>query len=116
MRTTAKSGKPGIGDKTADAKKQGRDEKGRFAKGNKSNGGRPKMPEEIREAFQKACPDALEVLIAIMSNERAKDTDRIRAAEVILDRGYGKAPQSIDLDAGGAIQIELIDEIYEDGA
>lgn len=113
----AKKGAPLNGGKTAKKREptQGRNARGQFTKGN-SGGGRPKMPEEIREAFQKVCPEALEVLVSIMSDADAKDTDRIRAAEVILERGYGKAPQSIDLGASaGAVVIQLSDEARKNG-
>lgn len=102
--------RPSNGEKTV----QGRDEKGRFTSGNKG-GGRPRVPEELRSAFQKFSSDALDVLVEIMSSPGAKDADRIRAAEVILDRGWGKAPQSVDLETGGTLRLELIDEILRDG-
>lgn len=114
----AKKSAPLNGGKTAQTQTQkpaqGRNARGQFTKGN-SGGGRPKVPEEIREAFQAACPEALDVLVAIMRDGHAKDNDRIRAAEVILERGYGKAPQSIDLDAGGAVMIQLSDEARKNG-
>lgn len=112
----AKKGAPLNGGKTVKKQKaeQGRNARGQFTKGN-SGGGRPKVPEELRKAFQKVCPEALEVLVSIMSDTEAKDNDRIRAAEVILERGYGKAPQSIDLDAGGAVMIQLSDEARKNG-
>lgn len=105
-------GAPLNGEKTGQA--QVRDEKGRFAKGN-CGGGRPKLPEELREAFQAVCPEALEVLAAIMRNKYARNNDRIRAAEIILERGYGKAPQSIDLAAAGEMLVQLSTEAMERG-
>ena len=74
-----------------------RDARGRFVKGNK-NGGRPKMPEAMKQAFRAAAPDACRVLIGIVNDESAANKDRIRAAEVILDRGYGKPVQAVDLE------------------
>lgn len=70
---------------------------GKFLPGNKS-GGRKKLPEDLKEAFRAAAPDALAVLKRILLNEEAKDADRIRCAEIILDRGYGKPVQAVDLD------------------
>lgn len=87
---------PGIGSKTA---KTGRDPvTGRFVKGNPSNGGRPKLPEELKQAFRAAAPDALDVLVNILKDEDAKHSDRIKCAEIILDRGYGKPVQAVDLE------------------
>ena len=71
---------------------------GRFLPGNKSNGGRKKLPEELKEAFRAAAPEALSVLTKILKNEEARDADRIRCAEIILDRGYGKPVQAVDLE------------------
>ena len=88
---------PGIGKKSV---KTGRDPvTGRFTKGNPSNGGRPKLPEELKMAFRAAAPDALDVLIKILKDEGAKHGDRIKCAEIILDRGYGKPVQAVDLES-----------------
>lgn len=70
---------------------------GRFVKGY-GGGGRKRLPEDLKEAFRAAAPDALAVLKRILLNEEAKDADRIRCAEIILDRGYGKPVQAVDLD------------------
>ncbi len=75
--------------------------KGRpFQPGQSGNpSGRPKIPEDIRIAFREAVPEALETLKKIVASPTAKDADKIRAAEVILDRSYGKAPQSMEIEA-----------------
>lgn len=75
---------------------------GRFLPGNKSNGGRPKLPDELKQSFRDAAPEALEVLKKILRNEEARDADRIRCAEIILDRGYGKPVQAVDFDTSSA--------------
>lgn len=71
---------------------------GRFVKGY-GGGGRPKLPEELKMAFRAAAPDALDVLIKILKDEGAKHGDRIKCAEIILDRGYGKPVQAVDLES-----------------
>ena len=83
---------------------------GRFLPGNKT-GGRPRLPEELKEAFRAACPDALEVLKRILTNEGAKDSDRIRCAEIILDRGYGKPVQAVDLDGNVVPQVVIVGDV-----
>ena len=62
-------------------------------------GGRPKLPADIREAFKAKAPEALEVLTRCLQS----DDDRIAmmAAQAILDRGYGKPTQSIDVREDG---------------
>lgn len=37
------------------------------------------------------------LLIAVMRNDLAQTADRIRAANSILDRGYGKPHQAVEL-------------------
>lgn len=65
-------------------------------------GGRDRKTEEQKEAqraLEAQCreltPEALKVIVNIMHNG---DTDRAKlsAAELILERGWGKAPQTIE--------------------
>ena len=80
-------------------KKPGRDPvTGRFTAGN-SCGGRKPVPEDLKEAFQLSGHEALAVLLSVMRDKRARNADRIKAAEIILDRGYGKPRQAVELDA-----------------
>lgn len=51
------------------------------------------LPEEFRQAGQ----EALDILLAVMRDDTARNADRIKCAEIILDRGYGKPRQSVDL-------------------
>ena len=68
-----------------------------FPKGVSGNpSGRPKTPPEIKEAFTKLVPRAIETLQAILSDDTARQSDRIKASEVILDRALGRAVQQID--------------------
>ncbi len=62
--------------------------------------GRPKKtPEQIN--LEAACrdktPEALATILAIMADGQEKS--RLTAATYVLDRGWGKAPQTINLDA-----------------
>jgi hypothetical protein len=69
-----------------------------FVKGQVTNpGGRPKTPPEIKEAFTKLVPKAIETLTSILLDPEAKQSDRMKAAEVILDRALGKAIQQNDI-------------------
>ena len=79
-------------------KKTGRDPiTGRFVAGN-SCGGRKPIPENLREAFQILGHDALEMLRSVMLDKNARNADRIKAAEIILDRGYGRPRQALDFE------------------
>ena len=70
--------------------------------------GRPKIPEEVKEAFRAASGDACRVLCEIVNDFSAKDADRIRAAEAILDRAWGKPVQAVDVDARNIPQVVFI--------
>ena len=69
-----------------------------FPKGQSGNpSGRPKLPEEVRDRARSLSIEALETLAAIMKDTEAPPSARVAAANVILDRGYGKPPQSLDV-------------------
>jgi len=70
----------------------------RFKPGVSGNpGGRPKEVGEVRELARKHSAEAIERLLHWL---RSKDPRAsVAAANALLDRGYGKAPQQIELDA-----------------
>ena len=85
-----------------------------FKKGKDSRrnyNGRPKLPD-LKEAIAKVLGEEKEgnnALEAILKAQRLKaakgDT---RAAEFLLDRGYGKAKQVIEDAAGEKLTIEIV--------
>ena len=62
--------------------------------------GRPKMPEELRDAFRAAGPKALATLLEVLDGnyEGIKPADRLRASEILLNRGYGMPVQAIEAE------------------
>lgn len=88
-----------------------RDSRGRFTKGHNSNGGRPKLPEDVKQMCRELTPKAIETAKKIMLDEGARASDRLRAAEIILDRGYGKPVQAVDLDASSVPQVVFIGDV-----
>ena len=56
-----------------------------------------KAPIEIRSLARSHTERALNTLTDIMNNDRAPLQCRISAAQYILDRGWGKAPQSLEI-------------------
>lgn len=79
--------------------------------GNK--GGRPKKTEEER-TLEQMCkdktPDALATILEIMSNgvnERA----RLAAGQYIIDRGWGKAKESVELS--GTVNLSIAEQIKQ---
>ena len=64
-----------------------------FPKGASPNpGGRPRGFEDIAQRARDLCPLAIERLGEILRDPKSKDMAVIRAAELLLERGYGKAP------------------------
>ena len=73
----------------------------------------PELPdtEEVRELARFVMPQAFKVLLAMMLSDDTPPAIRQRCAETIIDRGYGKAAQSIEHT--GKVQFEqLIVECY----
>jgi len=79
-------------------KKVVQDNRGRFAPGNKS-GGRHKVDPEVRKILEASAPDAAKLLAETIRDDSARLDLRIKAAEILFDRVYGKPPQAVDLDA-----------------
>jgi hypothetical protein len=76
-----------------------------FKKGQSGNPkGRPKLPD-IREALAKVLADekdgitALEATLAALRAKAVRGD--VRAAEVLLDRAFGKAAQTMDVTSAG---------------
>lgn len=84
--------------------------KGGYTKGKSGNPrGRPKVVKEIRELAKKHTEDAVKVLVEIMNSTGAKEAARVAAANSILDRGWGRPAQELELVGkdGGPIKSVL---------
>jgi len=78
--------------------------RGCFKKGESGNpGGRPRLPAEVKEAFQAKAPQALAVLVRCL--ESSDDRIAMMAAQAILDRGYGKPHQTHQFDMEERIKL-----------
>lgn len=88
-----------------------RDANGRWIKGHKA-GGRPKTSEQLKRAFKAFTPDAVMALYDILKDVEGKHkaSDRIRAAEVILERGWGRVAQTVELEGmnGGLVVLPTV--------
>lgn len=81
-----------------------------FRKGQSGNpGGRPKLPRTIVELARERTEEAMRTLIDIAGYEKAPPGARVSAASAILDRGWGKAQQSIDLDLRERSSVSVCD-------
>jgi ClpX C4-type zinc finger len=58
-------------------------------------GGRPKEIGHVKELARQHTPEAIRVLAAIMNDENEPSAARVRAAECLLDRAWGKPAQQI---------------------
>jgi len=95
--------------KTTDGTKKKRGAGKPFQPGQSGNpSGRPKIPEDVKQAFKEASMDACNTLISIANDKTAKDADRVRAAEAILDRAWGKPTQALDVEAHNIPQIVFV--------
>ena len=104
-----------------------------FRKGASGNpGGRPKLDPRVRDLARQHTEDALAALVTVMENPKTPPATVIRAAEAILDRGWGKplqqdelyemtARDAIESDSDGSVRHEtwvrrLIEEYGPDYA
>ena len=65
----------------------------------------PKSVTEIRSLARSHTRTALNVLVGVMRNTKAPPPARIAAANAILDRGWGRAPQTIANGDDGALEL-----------
>ena len=71
--------------------------KGGFKKGQSGNpGGRPKDLEGVQALARSYCPEAINTLAEIMRDTQSSAAARVSASQALLERGYGKPPQTIN--------------------
>lgn len=84
----------------------------RFRKGESGNpGGRPKVLAEVIELARQHAPSAI-VELARLASKAKSESARIAAIRELLDRGYGRARQTMEVYAPEIDPIRmLLDEI-----
>lgn len=81
-----------------------------FTKGRSGNpGGRPKAEGEVRDLARKYTKDAIERLVHWMKSENAKAS--VVASQALLDRGYGKPGQAVELTGKGGGPLQAVIQI-----
>jgi hypothetical protein len=65
----------------------------------------PRAVTEIRSLARSYTRTAINVLVGVMRSKDATHTARLAAANAILDRGWGKAPQSLETADKSAIEL-----------
>jgi Family of unknown function (DUF5681) len=82
----------------------------RFQKGQSGNpGGRPKVVGEVQELARQHSAEAINTLAAIMKDPKAPPAARVLASNSILDRAYGKAPQTLNANVANRPVREMTD-------
>ena len=80
-------------------RKPKRSNRGQFKRGQSGNaGGRPAGLSAFRLACRAHTPAALNTLVTIMANKKASATARVRAVSELLDRGWGKPVQELQVE------------------
>jgi hypothetical protein len=83
--------------------------KGCFLPGKSGNpGGRPAVVKEVRVLAQEHTADAISCLVGIIKDKKAPAQARVAASSAILDRGYGKPPQSFDGDGAEGLIVTIL--------
>lgn len=80
-----------------------------FEKGKSGNpGGRPRVPDDVREAAKALTALALDTLEKIIRDDETPAAARVTACEAVLNRAWGKPAQAVELTGkdGGAILTE----------
>ena len=81
-----------------------RDEMGRFRFGNRGGNGRPAVAAEVKKLARNYGPDAIATLVELMVDIGQPGHVRKSAADSLLDRGYGKAVQQVEIAAAGVFE------------
>ncbi len=69
-----------------------------------------KTPTDIRSLARSHTQKALNVLAGIMEQADAPPAARVSAAQALLDRGWGKPAQTVDMTVRKQIAKELSDD------
>ena len=72
-------------------------------------GGRPKQRTDLTKLARKYTKTALLAVVRILKDPESGAANQLRAAEILLDRGHGKAPQVVTLDGDSSAPVDLLE-------
>ena len=70
-----------------------------------------RAPIDLRSLARSHTETAVRVLAGIMEQPSSADAARVRAAEALLDRGWGKPAQPISSDPDSSIIVNIIQKV-----
>ncbi len=79
----------------------------------RNTGGRPKADPATKEILLAGGPEAAQFMVDLLHDESARTSDRLRAAEYILDRLLGKAVQPILAEVHREDEPMTLDEMFD---
>ncbi len=69
--------------------------------------GRPKRDHDVAQLARRHTVEAIQALVDVMRDEASPPSARVSAATVLLDRGYGRPPQSLDVQHKMSMEEEF---------
>lgn len=81
-------------------------------RGGRQKGTPNRITADIKALAQEYGPEAIATIVGIMRNSE-NDTARLAASKEIVDRGYGKAVQGVELTGkdGEAVEFKQIERV-----
>jgi hypothetical protein len=84
-----------------------------FQKGHPKVGGRIKgelnrTSPDVRKLAQQYTSEALETLVSVIRDRESGASARTNAANILLDRAWGKPTQSVDANVNGSMAVYVV--------
>ena len=75
--------------------------------------GRPKKDKQLADKIQEKTDQLVNQLFQLATSEETQDSVKIQAINTLLDRGFGKAPQTLDVNQRHSLSDELEQHIRQ---